>query len=346
MAALPAMNTFRATLLLGLLLGAAVYMWSSPSADQALRRDRRAPTTWQANYPDQCAKQGHIAVTYAEGPAERLTLSIVDQLGYIGGRGVRASFFPVASYLNDVVLQTSVKYAQQKGHVVGFRFPTGVDPRALSDADLKATMCQSANKVSEAIGVKGQWPKYVMLPFGQVDQRVDLAVRKLGFQPVSWNIDSMDYNTNKDDCTAIPKAYREQLGRLPAGWGKFIALQHDMLPCTQTTMDEVFNLIVQYNYTAVPMDVCLGDSSAYLTSLDCDGVTMSDPPADSGSPAPASPAPAPAPAPAAPAPAPSPSSNNGASASPSAPKPNSAQASAPALVLAGLLAAAVARRNL
>jgi hypothetical protein len=53
--------------------------------------------------------------------SERLTLGIVDQLKYIGGRGVKASFFPVANFLNDVVLSTSVKYAEQQGHIVGFR---------------------------------------------------------------------------------------------------------------------------------------------------------------------------------------------------------------------------------
>jgi peptidoglycan/xylan/chitin deacetylase (PgdA/CDA1 family) len=104
-----------------------------------------------------------------------------------------------------------------------------------------------------------------MLPFGQVNQQVDLLVRKMGFQPVSWNIDSTDYSTNSNDCSAIVNAYRAQLGRLPSGWGKFVALQHDIVPCTLSTMDEVFNLIAQYNYTAVPMDACLGDSEPYLT---------------------------------------------------------------------------------
>lgn len=106
-----------------------------------------------------------------------------------------------------------------------------------------------------------------MMPFGQIDQRVDLIVRKMGFQPVSWNIDSNDYATTSSDCTAIPNAYKDQFSRLPAGWGKFIALQHDIVRCSLSTIDQVYNMIAAFNYTAVPMDTCLGDSTAYL---DCE----------------------------------------------------------------------------
>lgn len=57
--------------------------------------------------------------------SEGITINVIDQLKYIGGKGVKASFFPVAGFLNDVVLSTSLKYAQQQGHIVGFR---GSDP--------------------------------------------------------------------------------------------------------------------------------------------------------------------------------------------------------------------------
>lgn len=109
-----------------------------------------------------------------------------------------------------------------------------------------------------------------MLPDGQVDARVDGIVKSMGYVPIRWNVDTLDwnatYNGNIQSCSQITNIVRKALWSLPAGWGKWILLAHDLYQCTALAIPDIFGMIAERKYEAVDMGKCFDDPKPYRDS--------------------------------------------------------------------------------
>ena len=110
----------------------------------------------------------------------------------------------------------------------------------------------------------------IMLPDGQVDARVDGIVKSMGYVPIRWNVDTLDwnatYNGNIQSCSQITNIVRRALWSLPAGWGKWILLAHDLYQCTALAIPDIFGMIAERKYEAVDMGKCFDDPKPYRDS--------------------------------------------------------------------------------
>jgi peptidoglycan/xylan/chitin deacetylase (PgdA/CDA1 family) len=190
-----------------------------------------------------------------------------DILQNLEGLDVKVNFFPTTTYLNDVANSVPLQVAASKGYFIGQRINTMVNPMKLTDAELQAELIQECQKIQQ---LTGKVPKYLMLPDGQVDARVDSIVKGLGYVPIGWNIDTLDwnvtYNGKPESCKPITDKVKNTLGELPPAWGKWILLAHDLYECTAVTIKDVFATIKDRNYTTVDMGQCFEDPTPYRDS--------------------------------------------------------------------------------
>ncbi|KXS12523.1 hypothetical protein M427DRAFT_46282 [Gonapodya prolifera JEL478] len=257
---MPIINSFRFTVFVCLTIG--VYYLTSDShsshSGSHVRKKRAVVSSFDPqSYPQFCQTQGQIAVVFTEGPS-KWTADVVTSLKTL--KGVNASFFPVTTYLNDVANNVPLQLAAKAGYFIGQRWTTSVDPRSLSDDQIVSellTECQRIQTYTSKV------PKYIWMNYGQ-------AVRRLGYVPLWWNLDTMDYNVTYNgsaaSCNPIIKKYNDTFQLLPNGWGRYIAVERDLYQCTAVSVAGVFSTISAHNYTAVDMGTCLGDQNPYRTS--------------------------------------------------------------------------------
>lgn len=126
-----------------------------------------------------------VALTFDDGPDPQRTPAVLDLLAR---QGVRATFFVVGARAE--AHPELVRRMVAEGHVVGnhsythsWRFPL---------RSLGRTM-EELRRTGEVLHrITGRQPRLFRPPFGVTNPTIARAVRRLGLDPVGWNIRSLD----------------------------------------------------------------------------------------------------------------------------------------------------------
>ncbi|KXS11099.1 hypothetical protein M427DRAFT_61185 [Gonapodya prolifera JEL478] len=232
-------------------------------------------------YPNQC-KTGQVSVFWAGGPAAN-TATLFSNVIAGGTNASALTFFAITRYLKDVTSNVPLTQVSNAGALIGLQWPTTVSILNATDAQIIQQLSDDCNAVFQ---YTQKAPKYIYLPI-DTPQSAYNTVKSQGYIPVGYNLDSGDYmyasSNNAAACqTGILQNYITAFTQLPNGTSTYVAVNSDLWPCSAQTAPFIFATIRSYNYTAVNIATCLGDTSPYRTCEFCSG-TGSAPAASSAS---------------------------------------------------------------
>jgi peptidoglycan/xylan/chitin deacetylase (PgdA/CDA1 family) len=142
----------------------------------------------------------------------------------------------------------------------------------MSDDDFKKTLFEESNAIYQMVQ---KYPKFLRLPSdGYTDNHVSIA-SSMGFVVTTWNIDSDDYTAT--ELSSMQAKYEAAFKDVAAGKSRFISLHHDGAPVYGDTsvIPALADYVKANLYSFVPLDKCLGLTSAYRATNDNPGVGTS-----------------------------------------------------------------------
>jgi peptidoglycan/xylan/chitin deacetylase (PgdA/CDA1 family) len=198
-------------------------------------------------------------------------LSILNQLDSIK---TKATFHIVSKYLNQVETLTIAQEALKRGHLVGLRFPTLIDPNSLGDDQLYGILQDESTAFYNSLSV---YPKFLRLAVGQEkDPRIVGIAQSMGFVVTSYTVDTFDY-TKDINSTKILKPYQDQIRLVPYGTVRLIGLHHDLYPVynqDQTIFEQLRNITRAVGGELVRLDNCTQSEKAYRENNDLPSGTV------------------------------------------------------------------------
>ncbi len=132
-----------------------------------------------------------LALTYDDGPNDPCTLQLIEVLAR---HDVKATFFVLGKFVEQK--PDIVRALVAAGHVIGNH--SWDHPRLIfaSDAELRSQVERTQTAVFDARGVT---PTLFRPPYGGRRPGTLQAVRKLGLEPVMWNVTCYDWKATSAD---------------------------------------------------------------------------------------------------------------------------------------------------
>ncbi|SDW74821.1 Peptidoglycan/xylan/chitin deacetylase, PgdA/CDA1 family [Alicyclobacillus hesperidum] len=132
------------------------------------------------------ARVGTLTITFDDGPDAEYTPQILETLRHYG---VPAVFFCIGE---QVARYPDVLRAiDAAGHAIGNHTMTHPHLTELPNDEIRKQLTDAANQIEATIGKR---PHLFRPPYGDMDERVERIARELGYQPVLWDVDSVDWS--------------------------------------------------------------------------------------------------------------------------------------------------------
>ncbi len=127
-----------------------------------------------------------LALTYDDGPNDRYTHDLLEVLAK---HSVHATFFLIGGYVK--LRPQIVREISQAGHVIGNH--TFTHPLLIfkSEAEIRRELAACSSAIEDAIG---QPVNFFRPPFGGRRPAVLRIARKLGLEPIMWNVTAYDWS--------------------------------------------------------------------------------------------------------------------------------------------------------
>src|ERR1017187_6852377 len=146
--------------------------------------------------PDQCCHPSRewimarkpILLTFDDGPNPSSTLRILEVLA---ARSIVAVFFMVGKRLLNSDCRNTARTVAQLGHVVGNHTWHHTELTSLSNDCVREEILRAEDALGEFLTDF----KLFRPPFGAMDERVRDLVMSLGYAPMLWNVDPLDWNS-------------------------------------------------------------------------------------------------------------------------------------------------------
>jgi len=137
--------------------------------------------------PEWCAAHKPILLTFDDGPHPEVTPRILDALAR---RNIRAIFFVVGERLESQANMNVVRRAVCEGHLIGnhsFSHPRLTD---LPEDQIRNELLRTDVLIRGFFGAH----KLMRPPYGAINDRVRKVALELGYSPMLWNVDTLDWN--------------------------------------------------------------------------------------------------------------------------------------------------------
>jgi peptidoglycan/xylan/chitin deacetylase (PgdA/CDA1 family) len=123
-----------------------------------------------------------------------------------------------------------IKRIRTEGHIIGNHTYSHKNLVRLTDEEIKTEVLKTEELILKYLS----FPKLLRPPFGAIDVRVNKILSELGYLPVLWNVDTMDWKIQNDDWV---KNAVELLGEYN------IILMHDVRETTMQNLPLLINEI-------------------------------------------------------------------------------------------------------
>lgn len=161
--------------------------------------------------------------------------SILDTLD---DAGIKATFFMVGTWCDKY--PDSVKLIAERGHEIGNHSDTHADMPSLSEAQIEEEIENCSQKIEKITGKK---PDLFRCPSGSYNNLVVETAVRLGYYPIQWSVDSLDWKDLK------PAEMEERI--LPNLTYGDILLFHNDTDYTARALPELIAKIQDKGYTFV-----------------------------------------------------------------------------------------------
>lgn len=172
---------------------------------------------------------GHrdFVLTFDDGPVGRTTGPLLDILAK---HEIRGMFFVVGRLLATAEGKAIVRRAQADGHMVGNHTYTHPNLRGMPKDKVRDELKRTHDLICECAG----GCRYFRPPYGASSADVSEVLQELGYAPVLWNVDTLDWKL-KQDGAWVENGMQQIKGREDC-----IVLMHDI---HKSTVDHVESLI-------------------------------------------------------------------------------------------------------
>ncbi|TDA68647.1 MAG: polysaccharide deacetylase family protein [Clostridia bacterium] len=164
---------------------------------------------------------------------------------------VKTTFFLVNIWLEKYPGQA--REIARRGHEIGLHSTTHPHFTRLSPEKMQQELEENAKLVRE---ITGYAPRLFRPPFGDYDDTVIQVAQSLGFQPVQWSVDSLDWQDKSAD-----EIFRRVSSRLEPG---AIVLFHNNGKYTAQALEGLLNYARSEGYTVVPVSDLLLKGDYYI----------------------------------------------------------------------------------
>ena len=163
-------------------------------------------------------------------------------LEILKNHNVRATFFMTGGWVDSY--PEDVKKIVDAGHDLGNHSEHHKNMSELSLKDCKAEIQSVHDKVKKLTGVE---MKLFRPPYGDYDNEVIQAVRELGYYPIQWSVDSLDWKNYGVDSVIQTVTQHKDLG--PGA----IILCHNGVKYTAEALDKLIEELEGQGYQIVPI---------------------------------------------------------------------------------------------
>ncbi|KAJ6479488.1 carbohydrate esterase family 4 protein [Mycena vitilis] len=198
-----------------------------------------------------CAKAGHAALTFDDGPwqyhknvSDICTAAGANVTFFINGLNYDCIYNdPYPGWLaNDI----------ERGHQIASHTWSHKDLTMLSQADLDAEIDKPNIAFQKILGVK---PAFLRPPYGNCNDTVLAALGQRGMNAATWDFDSGD--STGSSAADSKKAYDQRLASNPTG--NILALNHETMASTVTdVLPYAISALQAKKYKLVTLATCLG----------------------------------------------------------------------------------------
>ena len=191
-------------------------------------------------YLEQYNKKKLVALTFDDGPSEYTSI-LVDELKK---RNVNVTFFILG------------KSAEKYNDILKFQFDTGNEinihsyEHKLFTKLKKEEIIEQIDKTNKIIyNITGTTPKYMRVPYGSRNEKVDEILKEKKLTDVLWTVDSKDWKFQN-----VSKTYNYILKNFK---GNEIILMHDTFDTSIKTAIKLVDKLLEKGYTFVTIDTFL-----------------------------------------------------------------------------------------
>jgi len=221
-----------------------------------------------------CKNKKHFALTWDDGPKNKLTHGILDLLKL---KKVTGTFFFIAERLkikeNAVAARRALKEGHQiASHTFNHKNLVSAVSNKKSCPELKHQVFDSDKIFREKIGVS---PKFIRPPFGDITKEIAITLRNWNYYIALWNIDTYDWFWRGIKRLNIVKSYSDELKNKNPKFmmqDSYISLQHEHSMNIEATIERysyIIDMIREKGFKLVDMAECIGKpNNKYFSSLD------------------------------------------------------------------------------
>ena len=155
---------------------------------------------------------------------------------------VKVTFFMTGSWVEKY--PEDVKYIASQGHDLGNHSQNHKNMSQLSDEEIRRELAQVHDQVK---ALTGQEMTLFRPPYGDYDDQVVTVSRDMGYYPVQWDVDSLDWKDYGADSIVRTILDHKHLGN-----GSII-LMHNGAKYTPAALDAVITGLKDAGYELVPI---------------------------------------------------------------------------------------------
>lgn len=191
-------------------------------------------------YLEQYKNKKLVALTFDDGPSE-YTSTLVDELKK---RNVNVTFFILGE--NAEKYSDTLKFQFDTGNEIGIHSYEHKLFTKLKEEEI----IEQINKTNKIIyNITGTKPKYMRVPYGSRNKKVDEILKDKNLTDILWTVDSKDWKFQN-----VSKTYNYILKNFK---GNDIILMHDTFDTSIKTAIKLIDKLLEKGYTFVTIDTFL-----------------------------------------------------------------------------------------
>ncbi|MBM7581881.1 polysaccharide deacetylase family sporulation protein PdaB [Caldicoprobacter guelmensis] len=190
-----------------------------------------------------------IAISFDAAWGAEYTDEILDILKK---RNIKATFFLVGFWIDKY--PEKVKRIASEGHEIGNHSTTHPHMSQLSSQQIRMEIETTQKKIEELAGDRAV--KLFRPPFGDYNDRLILTCREMGYYPIQWDVDSLDWKEY-----GVEHMFNQVTKRVRNG---SIVLFHNNAKYIVQALPLILDHLIQNGYTIVPVSELIYKDNYYI----------------------------------------------------------------------------------
>jgi len=190
-----------------------------------------------------------IAISFDAAWGDEFTEEI---LRILRERNIKATFFLVGFWVDHY--PEKVKLIAQEGHEIGNHSTNHPHMSKLTKEQILREIQTTQEKIERLAGDKAV--KLFRPPFGDYNDRLIITCREMGFEPIQWDVDSLDWKNY-----GVSHMFKQVTGKVRNG---SIVLFHNNAKYITQALPKILDHLLEEGYQFVPISELILKGNYYI----------------------------------------------------------------------------------